>query len=135
MQDWPLLMQRALNGGFDGGVKVGGGHDDEGIAAAEFEDGLLDEPPSLSGDGAAGGFAAGEGDGGDARVGEKRLDLCGLDEQRLENAGGKPARRTRASMARAHWGTLEACLSRPTLPAISAGAKNGRPARRGSSRA
>ena len=89
MQDWPLLMQRARDGGGDGGVEVGGGHDDEGVAAAEFEHGLLDEPAGLGGDGAAGGLAAGEGDGGDALVGEDHLDLAGLDQQRLEGAAGK----------------------------------------------
>jgi len=35
---------------------------------------------------------------------------------------GKPARRKISSIASAHCGTLEACLSRPTLPAMSAGA-------------
>ena len=35
---------------------------------------------------------------------------------------GKPARRKTSSIARAHWGTLEACFSSPTLPAIRAGA-------------
>ena len=73
--------------------------------------------------GAAGGLGAGNGDGGYTVVGEEVLDLTGFDEEGLEGAaGGSPARRMRASMARAHWGTLEACLSRPTLPAMSAGA-------------
>ena len=35
---------------------------------------------------------------------------------------GKPARRTTSSIASAHCGTLDACLSRATFPAISAGA-------------
>ena len=39
-----------------------------------------------------------------------------------KTSGGKLARRTISSMASAHCGTFEACLSRPTLPAISAGA-------------
>ena len=89
MQDWPLLMQRARTASWTASVEVGRGHDDEGIAAAEFEDGLLDEPSGLGGDGAAGGFAAGEGDGGDALVGEHHLHLAGFDEQRLERAAGK----------------------------------------------
>ena len=42
---------------------------------------------------------------------------------RVWNApSGKPARRRMSSISSAHWGTFEACLSRPTLPAISAGA-------------
>ena len=35
---------------------------------------------------------------------------------------GKPARVRMSSIASATWGTFEACLSRPTLPAMSAGA-------------
>ncbi len=37
---------------------------------------------------------------------------------------GNPARRMMSSIASAHRGTLEACLSRPTFPAIKAGAAN-----------
>ena len=37
---------------------------------------------------------------------------------------GAPARAKRSSSASAHWGTFDACLSRPTLPAASAGAAN-----------
>ena len=44
---------------------------------------------------------------------------------------GKPARRKSASMASAHWGTLEACLSRPTLPAIRAGARKRKTCQKG----
>ena len=35
-----------------------------------------------------------------------------------------PARRKISSIASAHWGTFDACFSRPTFPAISAGAAN-----------
>ena len=58
------------HGGFDREVEVGGRHDDEGVAATKLEHGLLDEPAGLGGDGAAGGLAAGDGDRGDALVGE-----------------------------------------------------------------
>gem|GEM_PF-6022221 len=44
---------------------------------------------------------------------------------------GKPARRMRASISRAHWGTLEACLSRATLPAMRAGAAKRKTCQRG----
>jgi hypothetical protein len=37
---------------------------------------------------------------------------------------GNPARRKTSSIASAHCGTLDACLSRPTLPAIKPGAAN-----------
>ena len=79
----------SLDGGVDGGVEVGGGQDDEGVGAAELEDGLLDEPAGLGGDGAAGGLGAGDGDGGDAGVGEDVFYLAGLDEQGLEDAAGE----------------------------------------------
>ena len=92
MQDWPLLMQRACDGGCDGGVERGRGHDDEGIAAAEFEDGFLDEPSGLGGDGAAGGLASGDGDGGDTLIGKHRLHLAGFDEQGLEARRGESRR-------------------------------------------
>ena len=37
---------------------------------------------------------------------------------------GAPARWNSSASASAHWGTLEACLRSPTLPAIRAGAAN-----------
>ncbi len=37
---------------------------------------------------------------------------------------GNPARRNTSSIKMADWGTLDACLSKPTLPAMSAGAAN-----------
>ena len=83
------MTQRALTAVSTASVEVGGGHDDEGVAAAEFEDGFFDEPSGLGGDGAACGFAAGEGDGGDALVGEDGFDLAGFDEEGLEGAAGK----------------------------------------------
>ena len=47
------------------------------------------------------------------------------DTSRVWNVpAGKPARANRSCMNRAVCGTFEACLSRPTLPAISAGAAN-----------
>ncbi len=44
---------------------------------------------------------------------------------------GKPARRKISSIASAHCGTFEACLSRPTFPAISAGAANRKTCQKG----
>gem|GEM_PF-4445429 len=78
-----------LDGMGDGFVEVGGGEDDEGVGAAEFEHGLLDEPSGLGGDGAAGGLGTGDGDGGNAAVGEEAFDLAGLDEEGLEAAAGE----------------------------------------------
>ena len=78
-----------FDGGCDGEVEVGGGHDDEGVGAAELEDGFFDEPAGLGGDGSARGLAAGEGNGGDALVAEDGLDLAGFDEEGLEGAAGE----------------------------------------------
>ena len=44
---------------------------------------------------------------------------------------GAPARRKTSSMARAHCGTFEACLRRPVLPAITAGAAKRKTCHRG----
>ena len=79
----------SLDGVGDGVVEIGGGEDDVGVGAAEFEDGLLDEPASLRGDGAAGGFGTGDGDGGYSVVGEEAFNLAGLDEEGLEAAAGE----------------------------------------------
>ena len=78
-----------LDGVVDGGIDVGGGEDDEGVGAAELEDGFFEEPAGLGGDGAAGGFGAGDGDGGDASVGEEGFDLASFDEEGLEGAAGE----------------------------------------------
>jgi len=79
----------SLDGVFDGDVEVGGRKDDEGVGATELEDGFFDEPAGLGGDGAACGFGAGEGDGGDAGVVEDVLYLAGFDEEGLEDAAGE----------------------------------------------
>ena len=61
-------------------------------------------------------------------------DLAGLDEQCLKDAAGAP-RRQRAARAPAHCGTLDACLSSPTLPAANAERRTESPARGESSKA
>ena len=78
-----------LDGGLDGEVEVGGRHDDEGVAAAEFEDGFFDEPAGLCSDGAACRLAAGDCDGCDALIAKDGFDLAGFDEESLKGASGK----------------------------------------------
>ena len=47
MQDWPLLRTRALTAVRTAArSRVGGGHDDEGIGAAELEHGRLMSQPA-----------------------------------------------------------------------------------------
>src|SRR5262249_48163315 len=98
MQLWPLFTRRASagtpaaggarpGGPRGGGGGVGVGEDDEGLAPAELEHRLLelaagalgDLPPSL--------LAAGEGDRGDARVGDEGRDSRRAGEHGLEDAG------------------------------------------------
>ncbi len=121
MQLWPLLSIRRGHGGVDGGVEVGRGHDDERVAAAELEHAGLDVLPGAGADLAAGGLAAGEGDGAHAVVVDHAPRSPRADQQRLEHALGKPARASTSSIAIATCGTFEACLSSPVLPAMSAG--------------
>ena len=42
MQDWPLLIVRALTAVDGGGLEVGARHHDERVASAELQHGLLD---------------------------------------------------------------------------------------------
>jgi len=74
------------DGGADRGVEIGRGHDHEGVAAAELEDGLLEVLAGGARDGDPGRLAAGERDGGDALVGDHARDAARADEQRLEGA-------------------------------------------------
>ncbi len=124
------------HGGFDGEVEVGGRHHDERVAAAELENGFFDEPAGLGADGAAGGFAAGDGDGGDALVGEDVFDLVelragGSGRCREESRRGGPATQSRGRTAGR---SMRASAGRRCRPSVQA-RENGRPARRGSSTA
>ena len=123
MQLWPLLMSRASAATFAACGEVGVGEDDERVASAELEHGLLDLAPRPLGD---------------------RLPACSLPvsvtaatrasairpptaadptSSVRKSPRGKPAAVKTLLDARARsCGTFEACLSRPALPAISAGA-------------
>ena len=57
-----------LGGHLGGTVEIGAGHDDERVAAAQFENGLLDLPARCGRHLRAGGLAAGEGGGANARI-------------------------------------------------------------------
>ena len=137
MQDWPLLMVRASTAVRHGAVEIGAGHHHEGVAAAQFEHRLLDLRGRLGGHLRAGRLAAGEGDGLDARVVRSRASTCAEPISSVWNTlrPGKPARRMTSSIASAHCGTLEACFSSPTLPAISAGAAKRKTCQKGNSTA
>ena len=70
MQDWPLLIVRAVTAVLHRGVEVGARHHDERVASAELQDRLLHLPSRLFGDARSRAFATGEGRGGDAIVGD-----------------------------------------------------------------
>ena len=105
-------------------VEIGGRHDDERVRAAKLEHHLLERLAGRLGDRPPGALAAGEGDGGDAVVGDQRRDRGGLD--RADSGTGPRARRRRSPSSRAArrtpW-TMLACFSRPTLPAMIVGAR------------
>ena len=120
MHDCPLLMVRALTAVRDGRLEIGAGHHDERVAAAQLEHRLLDLLARRAADAALPAPVLPVSvTAGDPRVLDDLPDLLGLDQQRLETRPRrKPARRKISSMASAHCGTFEACLSSPTLPAI-----------------
>ena len=70
-------------------VQIGAGHDDERITAAKFQHTLFKAPPRLFPDRAACSFAAGERDGGDARIVQNGGDLRRFHQQGLKDAGRK----------------------------------------------
>ena len=109
--------------GLDRGVEIGARHHDERIAAAQFEHDLLEMTARLARDVGAGEFTSGQRHRRDARIGHELRHARDVDEQRLERrrAGSRRGGRCLRS-ASAHCGTFDACLSRTTLPAISAGA-------------
>ena len=68
MHDWPVLIVRALTAVLNAEFEVGARHDDERIAAAEFEHAFLDFARGRARHRAAGFLAAGQRDGFDARI-------------------------------------------------------------------
>jgi len=70
------------------------------------------------GDGPAGRAAASERRRADAVVGEYVVDLAGADEERLEDALGIAGLTEHVFERLCTPGTFEACLSRPTFPAV-----------------
>ena len=123
MHDWPLLIDARLDGGLDRRVEIGARHDDERVAAAQLEHGLLE-------------LLAGGGCHLRARRASlpvsvtaamrgssiTRATCVRADQQRLERAFGEAGAPENLFDRSAHCGTFEACLSSTTLPAISAGA-------------
>ncbi len=119
-----VVLRARLDGGLGGPVEVGVGEDEEGIGAAEFEHGRLERVPGGGADGAPGPVGAGDGGGGDPVVGDEAGDrvVGRRGARRARPRRARPPARIRPARARS-LSTFSACLSRPTLPATSAGAR------------
>ena len=117
-----VVADPRTNGGRGSGGDVRRGHDDERIRRRPVPARLLH---MVSGDGghrAPRRLGTRQGHRLDPRIGQDGAHLGAADQQRAEGTAGKPARSKSVSRKSAAWGTFEACLSRPELPAMSAGA-------------
>ena len=123
MQDWPLLIVRALTAVRTAASRSALGITMNGSLPPSSSTVFLITLPAALRDVAAGAVAAGERHRRDPRILD---DAASPGRSRSAASGstpsGKPARRKISSIASAHCGTFDACLSRPTLPAMSAGA-------------
>ena len=136
MQDWPLLMMRACTAVSHRRLDVGVRKDDERIASAELEHGLLQVLARGSGHGPTGRLAPGQRDGRDPGVGHQGLGAGRRDEQRLKRARretgfGESPTRWRAS-TRARWTRASAG---PHCPRSGRARRTGIPATGGNSMA
>jgi hypothetical protein len=84
----PVVDRSRPHGNVDGPGEIGAGHDDERIAAAELQHGLLEMAAGHTRDLTAGSFASRERRGGDPPIGEQCRDCVRADEQRLKHTGG-----------------------------------------------
>ena len=111
-----------FGGGGGGEIDIGVLEDDEGVGAAEFEDGFFKGGAGDGGDGGAGAFAGGGGDGGDAGIGAEFLGFGVIVDADGDEDAGEGGFAEGASRASAQAGTLGACLRMTTLPAAGAAA-------------
>src|SRR3712207_8768926 len=81
---------------------------------------FLEVPPGRFGDRSASAFAAGQGDGGDAVIGDHALDRARADRQILEQALGRGAARrsksTRLNSSHANISYAVFCLKKKNNP-------------------
>ena len=118
----PRVVHPSPDRPLDGVFEIGVFEDDERVAAAEFHRGRLEVLSGARRDAPAGRDAAGQRDALDARI----IDDAGPTD-RARSADwyrGRPARPRRSnsfSKAIAHCGTMPACFTSRTLPAIRCG--------------
>src|SRR5206468_4910968 len=84
-----VVDEARLGGGARGSPDVGVPEDDERVAPAELEHGLLELAPGLLRDAAPGAVAARQRDAAHARIGDDGSDPFGPDEHRAEDTFGK----------------------------------------------
>ncbi len=92
--DLPGVLEARGHRRIDGRIKIGIGQDDERIGTAQFQHHLLQRLPGLGSNAAAGGHTAGQGDRGDAVIGDRAAGALaadvGRDEGALRQAGIAP---------------------------------------------
>ena len=114
MQDCPLLIMRAFTAVATALSRSALGITMNGSLPPSSSTVFLMCLPGCAATCAARGLAAGERDGRDARVVDDARATWPEPISSVWNTpSGKPARRKISSMASAHCGTLDACLSRP----------------------
>ncbi len=122
MQDWPLLMVRAVTAVFTAASRFALGITTNGSLPPSSRTVFLMTRPAV--DATAAPAASLPVSVAAATRSSSRMRATRDEPTRsVWNAPcGKPASRKTSSMASAHCGTFDACLSSPTFPAISAGA-------------
>ena len=122
MQDWPLLRQRAKAATSAAFGRLADGMTMNGSLPPNSSTTFLISRPAMDATDRPAGVdpvSVAATTRSSRRMGSTRLELT----SRVWNVPrGKPARANRSCMNSAVFGTLEACLSSPTLPAIRAGA-------------
>ena len=124
MQDWPLFCTRPVTAVLTASSRSTDGITMNGsLPPSSITVGLISSPQMAATDWPAGSLPV--------RVaastrGSRRMRSTALDETSSvwKQPSGKPPRAMTSERYSADCGTLDACLSRPTLPAISAGAAN-----------
>jgi len=124
MQDWPLFCTRAVTAVLTASSRSTDGITMNGsLPPSSITVGLISSPQMAATDWPAGSLPVSV---AALTRGSRRMASTALDDTSSvwKQFSGKPPRAITSDRYSADCGTFEACLSRPTLPAISAGAAN-----------